>query len=202
MGRQFDENVGMKRLLLADEVTRSAVEAELLGSGWRHVPSTNKMTEVIRYKSSWIDAHGTDVANYLENTPLACSYVLVTENASARLHTAFSRRGWVLEAQQVLDHSWSDDADALRTIGRLGLLSHGDFDAKIFAKLSALLLHPNQAWRRFALYALSNTSWDAYGLVVRKAISEGLYAEGLAGEAEALVRDLEAGNWNDDLYKE
>ena len=189
----------MKRLLLADEVTRAAVEAELLRSGWRRVPSTTGMPDVIRYKSSWLDAQGAGVVNYLENIPLACSYVLVTEKASIPLHTAFSQLGWVLEAQQVLDHRWSDDADALRTIGRLGLLSNGEFDSRVFAKLSALLLHSNQAWRRFALYALSNTSWDAYALIVRKAISEGLYPDGLAVEAEALIRDLEASNRNADL---
>jgi hypothetical protein len=189
----------MKRFLIKDGVPREAVEAAFPALGWRRVDSENSMPEVIRYKSSWVGPGDAAVANYLENIPFEASYVLASDAAFDSLRECFSDKGWLLDKSDVLAAEL--DGGALRTIGRLGLLAHGEFDSAVFAKLSALILHPNDAWQRFALYALTNTSWSEFGPVVQEAIDEGLVEGDLVDSARAILAGLEDSNWNEALYR-
>jgi hypothetical protein len=191
----------MKRLIFHEGVARTDIEAALDESGWCRVDSANGMPEVIRYKSSWVAANGVSVANYLENAPFDAKYLMATDDSVDALREKFGQHDWLLSKEDLVARSWEDDAGALRIVGRLGLMAHGEFDTRVFSKLMAFLLHSNETLQRFALYALSNVSWPEFGVVVRRAIDEGLYDDGLAIEAQALLGDLERSNWNAAFYR-
>jgi hypothetical protein len=91
---------------------------------------------------------------------------------------------------------------ALRTIGRMGLLAHGALNVKLLSKLTATLLHPHKQWQRYAIYALSNTGWPEFDPVLSEAIEAGAFDPSLREFAVSMLDSLRASNWNEALYAE
>jgi hypothetical protein len=194
----------MKRQLLQSTATRERVQRLFDEAGWQRVDDDFAPTDVVAYKASWNDPSQQAVASYIENRPLSCAYIFASDEAQAEVRRLIEGAGLFLPPQDALAAPVPEDDPtvALRTIGRIGLLAHGAIDKQVFAKLTALLLHAHEPWQRFALYALSNTSWSAFGPVLRQAIDAGAFQGELKAGAEAMLRDLEASNWNEALYRE
>lgn len=171
--------------------------------GWERVEADSGMPDVIAYKSSWVEPRREWVANYLENRPLGCSYVLTTDGSFDPLSKFFAADGLLMTRDEVLEavYDLTDDG-ALRTIGRLGLLAHGPMDRHVFANLAATIATPHSDWQRYALYALSNTSWFEFDSVIEACLERGAFDEELARGAVSMLRDLRSSKYNDAFYSE
>lgn len=194
----------MRRLLLRDDVTRQQVQDLFESLRWQAVESESSLPGVIGFQCSWIDPRRTGVANYLENTVLRCAYIFASNSVVATLEEALRQRDLLLSAEEALndDFATTDAAHNLKVIGRLGLLAHGTLDPRILAKLSALLVHPDDQWQRMTLYALTNTTWSEFEPVIRKCIEHGAFRPELAKSAAKLLSDLRQADWNASLYSE
>lgn len=192
----------MKRFLIRDGVARETVETRFTDLGWIRLETNPEMSELIAYKSAWAAPDHRGAASYLENVPLGCAYVFASSAVYSAVAGDFAIAGLMLPLDELLEQSLQDGPDALRAIGRMGLLAHGDMHLKLFAKLSATLLHPNPTWQRYAIYALSNTSWSAFDPVLTEIASTAGFDSDIREFAASMLRSLRDANWNQALYTE
>lgn len=192
----------MKRFLVGDGVSREAVNELFTSLGWTCLETSPEPTELLAYKSAWAAPDASGVASYLENAPLACSYVFASDAIHDDLAESFRAADLVLELDDLLDDALPAGADALRTIGRMGLLAHGAVQVKLLSRLSAVLLHPNPTWQRYAIYALSNTSWPAFEPVLTELSSTSGFDPAVRDFAAAMLDSLRDAAWNEALYAE
>lgn len=192
----------MQRFLIRDGVTREAVEAKFQALGWTCLETSDEASDVLAYKSAWAAPDYSAAASYMENTPLGCSYVFASDSAFEWLDKAFRDAGLTLGTPALLDTPLVEGPQALRTIGRMGLLAHGPLDVKLLSKLAATLLHPHPQWQRYAIYALSNTSWSEFDPVLSEAIEAHAFDPPLREFAVSMLNSLRASNWNGALYAE
>ncbi len=192
----------MKRFLIRDGVARTTVEARFTQLGWTCLETSPGPSELIAYKSAWAAPDHSGAANYLENVPLGCAYVFASSAVHAALVEDFAVADLVLPLDDLLEQPLQDGPESLRTIGRMGLMAHGDMHMKLFARLSATLLHPNPTWQRYAIYALSNTSWSAFEPVLTEIADTAGFDSAVREFAVSMLRSLRDANWNLALYAE
>lgn len=192
----------MKRFLIPDGVTREAVEARFTHLGWNCLEVSHEATDLIAYKSDWAAPDFSGAASYIENIPLGCAYVFASDAVHGALAEAFGDAGLVLPLDSVLQQPLPASPQALRTLGRLGLMAHGEMHVKLLSKLSATLLHPNPTWQRYAIYALSNTSWPAFEPVLRQIMDTAGFDPVVREFASSMLNSLLEANWNATLYAE
>lgn len=192
----------MKRFLIPDGVTRAAVEALFTSLEWTCLETSTEPSELIAYKSAWAAPDYSGAASYIENIPLGCAYVFASDAVHDALAGAFAEAGLALALDDVLAQPLPAGSESLRTIGRLGLMAHGEVHVKLFAKLSATLLHPNPTWQRYAIYALSNTSWPAFEPVLGQIVGTASFESSVREFAASMLNSLRDANWNFALYAE
>lgn len=192
----------MKRFLIRDGVSRETVETRFTGLGWICLETNPEPSELIAYKSAWATPDHSGAASYQENIPLGCAYVFASSAVYPLLANDFAAAGLVLPIDELVAQPLPDGPESLRTIGRMGLLAHGDMHVKLFAKLSATLLHPNPTWQRYAIYALSNTGWSAFDPVLTEIGDTAGFDPVVREFAASMLRSLRDANWNQALYTE
>lgn len=192
----------MQRFLIRDGVARDMIEARFTELGWTCLETVSGESELIAYKSAWAAPDFSGAGSYLENSPLGCAYVFASDTVFGPLHADFENANLTLELADLLEQSLPSGPEALRVIGRMGLMAHGDIHVKLLAKLSATLLHPNPTWQRYAIYALSNTSWSAFDPVLAEIVNTDGFDPTVREFAASMLKSLRDANWNEALYAE